>query len=134
MMWSPIFLPCAAEQSVPEVVELGGGSPYYFPPIFSPYAAEQNVLEVVELGGLPRMLKLISSPEKITRCHAIICLCLMAPYGNNFTDPYAVQRYYYVLHIATVRHLLYKSDCIPALLKLLLPEGVCMHAFHIGWE
>lgn len=44
--------------------------------------AEQNILEIVELGGIPKILELISSPDKIARCHAMVCLCAMAPQGK----------------------------------------------------
>ena len=40
--------------------------------------AETNIFEVMELGAIPKMLKLLSSPDKIARCHAILCLCVMA--------------------------------------------------------
>lgn len=47
------------------------------------FIAEQNILEIVELGGVPRMLKLISSPDRVTRCHALLCMCAMAPCGRH---------------------------------------------------
>lgn len=42
------------------------------------------MLEVVELDALPRMIKLISSPEEAARCHAILCLCGMAQHGRSY--------------------------------------------------
>lgn len=87
--------------------------------------AEQNILEVIELGGIPRMLKLISSSEKIARCYAMICLCVMAPCGESGEHCKIFTYTLLSAYLAAVRHLLYKSDCIPALLKLLQPEGMC---------
>lgn len=39
---------------------------------------------------------------------------------SNYTEHYSND----ILNTATVRRLLYKSDCIPALLKLLQPDGM----------
>lgn len=44
--------------------------------------AEQNILEIVELGGTPRMIHLLSSSEKVARCHAVLCLAAMAATGK----------------------------------------------------
>ena len=68
------------------------------------------------------MVRLISSPEKAARCHSMLCLAAMASHGKIY---YYVNKVFILnLYIADVRCLLYKSNhFIPALLKLLQPEG-----------
>ncbi len=69
------------------------------------------------------MIKLISATDKLSHCHAMLCLCVMATNGNSlFLNNVTLSTR--AIHIAaTVRRLLYKSDFLPALLKLLQPEG-----------
>ena len=71
---------CETLQKYLEICKLISHNKIKFDQLY--FTAEQNILEIVELGGIPKILKLISSPDKISRCHAIVCLCAMAPQGK----------------------------------------------------
>ena len=45
------------------------------------FLAEANCIEVLELGSLPRLVKLLSSAEKVIRSYTVICLAAMVTNG-----------------------------------------------------
>ena len=45
-------------------------------------SAEPNCIEVVELGSLARLVKLLSSTEKVIRSYAVLCLAAMLTNGK----------------------------------------------------
>ena len=45
--------------------------------------AESNCLEVMELCSLPRLVKLLSSEEKVVRSYAVLCLASMVGNGQQ---------------------------------------------------
>ena len=76
----------------------------------------------MQLGSLPRLVKLLSSPEKVVRSYAVLCLASMV---GNGQQPYLFSDSTSTLFWCTgaVRRTLYKlPDCVASLLTLLAPE------------
>ena len=69
-----------------------------------PTPAEQNCIELKELGAVPRLVKLLGSPDKPARAYAVLCVGAM-------------------VGVQPVRRALLKTPCIPPLLDALKPEG-----------
>ena len=51
------------------------------------HTAESNCLEVLQLDSLPRLVKLLSSTEKVIRSYAVLCLASMVENGQCLLTP-----------------------------------------------
>lgn len=79
---------------------------------------------MLELGSLPRLVKLLSSAEKVIRSYTVICLAAMVTNGKHWQYCIFCVNLPLIGHVitGTVRRALYKLDCVPPLLTLLGPD------------